>query len=113
MGSLRPHASASNVKWRAVGRCDWSVPALCRKKLQSTHPRENVDYLVLSGGLGSSPYVQRMIRMRYEMGADNYPNAANLKILKAPKPQITVVLGLVMDRVSRYAKVAYHTSDGR
>jgi hypothetical protein len=79
------------------------------KKLQSTHARENVDYLVLSGGLGSSPYVQKKLRTRYEMGAGNYPNAANLRILKAPKPQLAVVHGLVMDRVQRIKedKVVY------
>jgi hypothetical protein len=71
------------------------------KKLQSTHVRENVSYLVLSGGLGSSPYVQKKLRARYEMGVGNYPNAPNLKILKAPKPQLAVVHGLVMDRVQR------------
>jgi molecular chaperone DnaK (HSP70) len=79
------------------------------QKLQSTHPRENVSYLVLSGGLGSSPYVQKKLRARYEMGAGNYLNAPNLKILKAPKPQLAVVHGLVMDRVQRIKedKVVY------
>lgn len=79
------------------------------KKLQSTHARENVDYLVLSGGLGSSPYVQKKLRTRYAIGAGNYPNAANLRILKAPKPQLAVVHGLVMDRVQRIKedKVVY------
>ena len=79
------------------------------RKLQATDARENVSYLVLSGGLGSSPYVQKRLRNRYEMGAGNYPNAPNLKILKAPKPQLAVVHGLVIDRVQRIKedKVVY------
>src|SRR5271154_484119 len=79
------------------------------KNLQNTHARENVSYLVLSGGLGSSPYVQRRIRRRYEEGAGNYPNAQNIVVLKAPKPQLAVVHGLVMDRVQRIKedKVVY------
>ena len=71
------------------------------RKLQVTNARENVSYLVLSGGLGSSPYVQKRLRNRYEMGAGNYPNAPNLVILKVPKPQLAVVHGLVIDRVQR------------
>jgi hypothetical protein len=71
------------------------------KTLYNTHARENVSYLVLSGGLGSSPYVQKMLRRRYEEGAGNYPNAQNIQVLKAPKPQLAVVHGLIMDRVQR------------
>jgi len=59
-------------------------------------------HLILSGGLGSSPYVQKKMRERYEMGFGNAPpNASNLKVLLADSPQLAVVLGLVMARIQK------------
>lgn len=52
-----------------------------------------VQYLILSGGLGSSKYIQSRLRSYY---ATRYPNMA---ILCAPEPQLAVAKGLVMDRV--------------
>lgn len=52
-----------------------------------------VKYLVLSGGLGSSKYVQRRIQAQY---ATRFPN---MKVLCADEPQLAVAKGLVMDRV--------------
>jgi hypothetical protein len=44
-------------------------------------------YLVLSGGLGSSPYVRKCLRARYEGGAGGFfPNAQDMKILVAEEP---------------------------
>jgi hypothetical protein len=71
------------------------------RALQKTHPTESVRYLVLSGGLGSSPYVQKKLRSRYKMNSGDFPNAQNIEILKAAKPQLAVVHGLVMDRVQQ------------
>jgi hypothetical protein len=72
------------------------------KNLRTSHKGETVSYLILSGGLGSSPYVQKELRMRYEMGTGSYANAPDLKVLMiAPKPHLAVVHGLVMDRVQR------------
>lgn len=60
-----------------------------RIELTRQRPRDAIRYLVLSGGLGSSQYVQRELRARY----------ANLEILCAIEPQLAVAKGLVIDRV--------------
>ncbi|KAK5175057.1 uncharacterized protein LTR77_000194 [Saxophila tyrrhenica] len=69
------------------------------KTVKDNHPMESVSYLILSGGLGSSPYVQSRIRARYEgMGAAS-PGAKGIRVLLANEPQLTVVHGLVMSRI--------------
>ncbi|KAK5047574.1 hypothetical protein LTR84_006671 [Exophiala bonariae] len=67
--------------------------------LQHNHPTETINYLVLSGGLGSSPYLYQRLKSHFELGAHGSVNTQNLTILKADKPQLAVVRGLVMDRV--------------
>ena len=71
------------------------------RKLQQTHVREKVRYLVLSGDLGSMPYVRKKLRSRYEMEAGSFSNAQGIVVLNASKPQLAVVHGLVMDRVQQ------------
>lgn len=74
------------------------------KRLQTSHPRETIvsrwnglvndgltpvlqSYLVLSGGLGSSPYVRKCLKGRYESGAGGFfPNAQDMKVLIAEEP---------------------------
>ncbi|KIW12405.1 hypothetical protein PV08_09682 [Exophiala spinifera] len=68
-------------------------------RLQSTHPREKVSYIVLSGGLGSSPYVRQQFRKRYQLGDIGLPNAASVEVLTTREPQLAVVHGLVLDRI--------------
>lgn len=60
-----------------------------RIELTRQRPRDMIKYLVLSGGLGSSPYVQNELRARY----------ANFQILCTLEPQLAVAKGLVIDRV--------------
>ena len=44
-------------------------------------------YLVLSGGLGSSPYVQSCIKARYQIGTSGLlPGTENLQVLVAFEP---------------------------
>ncbi|KAK5072461.1 hypothetical protein LTR64_005068 [Lithohypha guttulata] len=62
-----------------------------RLELTRNQPGSTVGYLVLSGGLGSSAYVQRQLRARYP----------GLQILCASEPQLAVAKGLVMDRVQK------------
>ncbi|OQV00389.1 hypothetical protein CLAIMM_05890 [Cladophialophora immunda] len=69
--------------------------------LQSTKPAENITYMVLSGGLGSSPYLQKRLMARYKGGTSQSPNAKDLQILRVPKPQLAVCHGLVLDRVQQ------------
>lgn len=53
------------------------------------HLHQEVKYLVLSGGLGSSPYLQRRMKAQYP----------SITVLIADEPQLAVVKGLVMERV--------------
>ncbi|KXT18312.1 hypothetical protein AC579_958 [Pseudocercospora musae] len=67
--------------------------------VQNTHPREHISYLVLSGGFGSSPYVQRRARARYENGSEvPFRNCQSMRVLLATEPQLAVCHGLVMAR---------------
>jgi molecular chaperone DnaK (HSP70) len=57
------------------------------KQLQNTHARETINYLILSGGLGSSPYLKHRMRKRYEQDANtDLYNARDVKVLVAPEP---------------------------
>jgi hypothetical protein len=69
--------------------------------LQNMNPSEEITYLVLSGGLGSSPYLQKVLQARYELGASRFANAKDIQILKVPKPQLAVSHGIVLDRVQQ------------
>ncbi|KAF8536552.1 hypothetical protein BDD12DRAFT_889846 [Trichophaea hybrida] len=73
------------------------------RRLRKTSPSETVAYLILSGGLGSSEYVQRHLRSRYcNSGSTKLPtNAKQMKILIADEPQLAVCKGLVLSRVSQ------------
>jgi hypothetical protein len=58
-------------------------------------------HLVLSGGLGNSPYVQRRLRDRYSFGKAPFSNARSLQVRVAPEPQLVVCKGIVADRVQK------------
>jgi hypothetical protein len=62
------------------------------------HSSNQIRYIVLSGGLGSSKYIERRLRDEYCTGISRPRNANNLEILTAAEPQLAVVKGLVMDR---------------
>ncbi|PGH31639.1 hypothetical protein GX50_05581 [[Emmonsia] crescens] len=67
-------------------------------RVQKKHPGENISYLVLSGGFGSSPYVRQRLAERYESGNTSW-HTASMKILIAEEPQLAVAEGLVMNRI--------------
>jgi molecular chaperone DnaK (HSP70) len=69
--------------------------------LQRTRPTERLTYMILSGGLGSSPYLQKKFASRYQGGAIQFPVTEDLQILRVPKPQLAVCHGLVLDRVQQ------------
>jgi hypothetical protein len=64
-------------------------------------PAAQVSHLVLSGGLGNSPYIQQRLKMRYGQGLGYPANAASMIVRTAPDPQLAVCKGLVADRVRR------------
>jgi hypothetical protein len=57
------------------------------------------NYMILSGGLGSSAYVRD--RLRHELIFNPHPGARHIKILQAPDPQLVVVKGLLLDRMQK------------
>ncbi|KAF8534151.1 hypothetical protein BDD12DRAFT_809611 [Trichophaea hybrida] len=73
--------------------------------LQTTHPSETVKYLVLSGGLGSSAYVQQRIREHLVLNKV-HPNAQNISIIISKDPQLVVCRGLVLSRLHEYFKIS-------
>ena len=64
-------------------------------------PHKTVSHLVLSGGLGQSPYVQQRLREQYGDGASGFANAQTLEVRVAPDPQLAVCKGMVSDRLRK------------
>ncbi|KAH8660366.1 hypothetical protein BX600DRAFT_383457 [Xylariales sp. PMI_506] len=58
-----------------------------------------VNYMILSGGLGSSTYVRD--RLQHELLMLPNPYAYQIRILQAPDPQLVVVKGLLLDRLQK------------
>lgn len=54
-------------------------------KLQQLYPHENVSFLVLSGGLGASPYLRNRILSHFSQET-NHPNARSIRVLLAEQP---------------------------
>lgn len=76
--------------------------ALIDKQLsivRERHSTEAVSYLVLSGGLGSSRYVQNSIRARYEKGPGRALAGGEMQVLGSSEPQLAVCHGLVAARM--------------
>jgi len=55
--------------------------------VQKSHPSDNMSRLILSGGLGSSPYVRAKIKERYQGSiASLFPNAQDMSVILAEEP---------------------------
>ncbi|KAI4225646.1 MAG: hypothetical protein L6R36_003762 [Xanthoria steineri] len=80
---------------KLVGLIDTQLQTMQRK-----HPGQQVNHLILAGGLGHSPYVQNRLRARFLRGG-GHSNAANIQVRVAPDPQLAVCKGLVGDRLRR------------
>lgn len=64
--------------------------------LASSNVNDQIKYMVLSGGLGSSDYVRTRLEERFMKTP--HPNAQKLRIMRSQEPQLAVVKGLIMDR---------------
>ncbi|KAL8901352.1 MAG: hypothetical protein Q9207_005247 [Kuettlingeria erythrocarpa] len=80
---------------KLVGLIDSQLQTMQRKR-----PGQQVNHLILAGGLGHSPYVQDRLRARFVRGG-GHPNATNIQVRVAPDPQLAVCKGLVGDRLRR------------
>ncbi|CAG9951202.1 unnamed protein product [Clonostachys rosea f. rosea IK726] len=58
--------------------------------------REQLAYMILAGGLGSSVYVRRKIQ-EYLMSC-NHPNANQVVVIPCQEPQLVVIRGLLLDQ---------------
>ncbi|PWY96746.1 hypothetical protein BO94DRAFT_453098 [Aspergillus sclerotioniger CBS 115572] len=65
-------------------------------RLKITHPLEQISFLVLSGGFGSSPYLRAKLKERYSTPGV-VPNI--IEVLTVDEPQLAVVQGQVMNRI--------------
>ena len=75
------------------------------RRTEADHPMMQISYLVLSGGLGSSPYVRQRLTSHFEIGpGSSKANAQDMKIVTVAEPQLAVVHGLVMDRVQSISR---------
>ncbi|KAJ5698126.1 hypothetical protein N7462_000131 [Penicillium macrosclerotiorum] len=71
-------------------------------QMHSKYPEDQISYLVLSGGFGSSPYVKKRLDERYgHASMERHPNTEEMQILVADEPQLVVVHGLVLDRIQQ------------
>ncbi|KAK5651467.1 hypothetical protein OQA88_12474 [Cercophora sp. LCS_1] len=68
--------------------------------LRDTGNPNQVQHMVLSGGLGSSAYVRDQLQQRFL----NYPhpNAKRVAVIPCNDPQLVVVRGLLLDRQQRW-----------
>ncbi|KAF7554373.1 hypothetical protein G7Z17_g2975 [Cylindrodendrum hubeiense] len=57
---------------------------------------EQVEYMILAGGLGSSAYVREAIQQ--QLMACNHPNARQVVVIPCQEPQLVVVRGLLFDQ---------------
>ncbi|KAI4143850.1 MAG: hypothetical protein L6R39_004427, partial [Caloplaca ligustica] len=60
------------------------------------------DYLVLSGGLGSSTYIKQKLTDRYITNVSRHTNTRHLHIYTADDPQTAVVQGLVLNEAQQH-----------
>ncbi|KAM0153037.1 hypothetical protein ACHAPG_007283 [Botrytis cinerea] len=78
--------------------------------LDAAHPYKRAKYIILSGGLGSSPYLLRRIRSKFSNNMD--PTASSIEVLLSDEPQLSVCRGLVLDRLQKI-KENRHVLAGR
>jgi len=71
------------------------------KRFETKFPLSQISHLVLSGGLGNSPYVQTQLKVKFGIGVNRFACASNLRIQIAPEPQLVVCRGLVLDRKAK------------
>lgn len=77
---------------RIMGELEW---------LRTMGHLHQVQYMVLSGGLGSSAYVRDQLQHRFS--AHQHPNASDqVAVIPCNDPQLVVVRGLLLDRQQKW-----------
>lgn len=62
-------------------------------------PKLQQNFIILSGGLGSSAYIRE--RMQRQLMAVPHPNATHAAVVPCQDPQLVVVRGLLLDHQQR------------
>lgn len=70
-------------------------------RLRERHLNEQVAHLILSGGLGNSPYVQSSGKSRYALDNSTHSNARSVQVRVASDPQLVVCKGNIANRVAK------------
>ncbi|KAH7123083.1 hypothetical protein EDB81DRAFT_913210 [Dactylonectria macrodidyma] len=68
--------------------------------VRQNRPQEQVRYMILSGGLGSSIYVKEAIQGRFS--TNPHPNAMNVAVVPCRDPQLVVARGLLFDQQQKW-----------
>ncbi|VUC31020.1 unnamed protein product [Clonostachys rosea] len=63
--------------------------------------QEQVEYLILAGGLGSSTYIREEIQR--QLALQQHPNAGAVVIVPCQEPQLVVVRGLLLEQQQKIA----------
>uniref|UniRef100_A0A0B7KIY5 Hsp70 family chaperone n=1 Tax=Bionectria ochroleuca TaxID=29856 RepID=A0A0B7KIY5_BIOOC len=63
--------------------------------------QEQVEYLILAGGLGSSAYIREEIQR--QLALQQHPNAGAVVIVPCQEPQLVVVRGLLLEQQQKIA----------
>ncbi|KAH7013012.1 hypothetical protein EDB80DRAFT_709222 [Ilyonectria destructans] len=63
-------------------------------------PHEQVRYMILSGGLGSSVYVRDVLQARFT--SNPHRNAAQVAVVSCREPQLVVARGLLFDQQQKW-----------
>ncbi|KAF2156898.1 actin-like ATPase domain-containing protein [Myriangium duriaei CBS 260.36] len=80
--------------------------------MQQETPTKQVSYIILSGGLGSSPYFYEELQKRYQKGIGfSSPVTSSIRMMKVLEPQLAVVRGLVRGRTQQLAATASERGD--
>ncbi|KAJ5734832.1 hypothetical protein N7533_013235 [Penicillium manginii] len=104
--------SQLSIAWADIQKVfDTKIDAICvllddhMRQMSARYPFDQIKYLILSGGFGSSPYLrERLIQKYTETESNNRSNTSEIQILVADEPQLVVVHGLVLDRVQQLKK---------
>ncbi|OAQ94032.1 Hsp70 family chaperone [Purpureocillium lilacinum] len=83
-------AQFEGVMKRVTEQLDW---------LLENGSSEQVNFIILSGGLGSSAYIRE--RMQRQLMAVPHPNATHAAVVPCQDPQLVVVRGLLLDHQQR------------
>ncbi|KAF6803526.1 hsp70 family chaperone [Colletotrichum sojae] len=89
--SMQDIASLFDAQIEGIMRC---IVDQLNKLVEKQQPQQ-IEYMVLSGGLGASAYVRESLQRRIQ--SLSHQNARNVSVLPCQEPQLVVVRGMLLD----------------